>query len=56
MPRRFVARSESDRMKSFRALLLILLACALLSACGNKGDLVRPTPTDATTDRATAGA
>ena len=31
-------------MKSFRAPLLVVLACALLAGCGNKGDLVRPTP------------
>jgi predicted small lipoprotein YifL len=34
-------------MKTFRlpTLLLALGLLTLLSACGNKGDLVRPTPT-----------
>jgi len=31
-------------MNAFRRLLPMLLACALLAACGNKGDLVRPEP------------
>jgi predicted small lipoprotein YifL len=31
-------------MKTYRALLTMLLAVALLAACGNKGDLVRPEP------------
>ncbi|GAB3731216.1 hypothetical protein GCM10028794_07260 [Silanimonas algicola] len=31
-------------MKTLRLLLSLLLACALLAACGNKGDLVRPEP------------
>jgi predicted small lipoprotein YifL len=31
-------------MKTVRLLLPMLLACALLAACGNKGDLVRPEP------------
>ena len=31
-------------MKPVRLLLPMLLACALLAACGNKGDLVRPEP------------
>ncbi|MCZ8061688.1 lipoprotein [Silanimonas sp.] len=31
-------------MKTIRRLLPMLLACALLAACGNKGDLVRPEP------------
>jgi len=31
-------------MKTIRRLLPLLLACALLAACGNKGDLVRPEP------------
>lgn len=30
-------------MKSFRCLIL-LVCLALLAACGNKGDLVRPAP------------
>jgi len=33
-------------MKPLRVLLLLLFACALLAACGNKGDLVRPTPAE----------
>jgi predicted small lipoprotein YifL len=35
-------------MKTVRLLLSMLLACALLAACGNKGDLVRPQPKAAT--------
>ena len=31
-------------MKTVRLLLPMLLACTLLAACGNKGDLVRPEP------------
>jgi len=44
-------------MKTVRLLLPMLLACALLAACGNKGDLVRPEPqADApTADGAAAG-
>ena len=35
-------------MKTLRLIALALLAIALLAACGNKGDLVRPEPaTDA---------
>jgi len=33
-------------MKTLRVLLPMLLVALLLSACGNKGDLVRPTPAD----------
>jgi predicted small lipoprotein YifL len=35
-------------MKTIRRLLPMLLVCALLAACGNKGDLVRPEPAAAT--------
>jgi hypothetical protein len=31
-------------MKKLRVALPLLVACLLLAACGNKGDLVRPTP------------
>ncbi len=31
-------------MKTTRVFLLALIACALLSACGNKGDLIPPAP------------
>lgn len=31
-------------MKTLRLLLPLLLACLLLAACGNKGELVRPEP------------
>lgn len=41
-------------MKSVRFLLPILLGCALLAACGNKGDLVRPTPDAAATSTGSA--
>jgi len=42
-------------MNTVRRLLPMLLACALLAACGNKGDLVRPEPTGGVAaDRAAA--
>ncbi|MBS3896488.1 lipoprotein [Silanimonas sp.] len=34
-------------MKTLRVLLPLLIACALLAACGNKGDLVRPSLAEA---------
>ena len=43
-------------MKTARPLLPMLLACALLAACGNKGDLVRPEPKAATPPAAGAAA
>ena len=31
-------------MRTASAFLLLLALCLVLSACGNKGDLVRPAP------------